>query len=111
MADPNRDERTGELFNDARADRAQAALDAYIEHTGDEPDEAHFRDLLCDLRHLAARDGAGDGDDGSMSFDEANEMAGRCFEDEVYIEGNADNVPIVDASQVVGANWPPVSRG
>jgi hypothetical protein len=104
------------MTNEDRADRAQAALDAYIDYTGDRPDESHFRDLLCDLRHLAARDGAGDrfdktapaindesghcvecGRDNrdhegepcssdcpmySLTFDEANEMAGRYFEDE-----------------------------
>jgi hypothetical protein len=106
---PKRDERTGELFNESRADRAQAALDAYIEFTGDAPDESHFRDLLCDLRHLAARDGAGDrfdGQPGFLTFDEANEVAGRCFEDEEDIEENADDVEEVDAADVVGADFP-----
>lgn len=96
-----RDPRTGELFNADRADRAQAALDAYIEYTGDRPDESHFRDLLCDLRHLAMRDGAGEFMK-RLTFDEANEMAGRCFEDEVSIEANADDVEEVDINDVVG---------
>lgn len=102
MNDENRDLRTGELFNDYRADRAQAALDAYIEFTGDSPDESHFRDLLSDLRHLAARDGAGDFGH-RLTFDEANEMAARCFEDEVDIEANAEDIEEVDIDDVVGA--------
>lgn len=43
--------------NDDRADRAQAAINAFCDHTGDQPDESHFRDLLCDMMHLAQRDG------------------------------------------------------
>jgi hypothetical protein len=83
---------TDEPTNEDRADRAQAALNAYIAHTGDAPDESHFRDLLCDLRHLAARDGAGEkfGEDRNLTFDEANDMAGRCFEDEAR-EADEDN--------------------
>lgn len=111
MRDEHRDERTGEIWNDRRADRAQAALDAYIEFTGDSPDESHFRDLLCDLRHLALRDGAGDSSEmvdgewtktADLTFDEANDMAGRCFEDEVEIEATADDIPEVDIKDVVG---------
>jgi hypothetical protein len=78
---------TDEATNETRAERAQAALDAYIEFTGDAPDESHFRDLLCDLMHLADRDGAGDGfirnrPGENLTFDEAFDMAHRCFEDE-----------------------------
>ena len=90
-----RDERTNELFNSDRADRAAAALDAYRAYTGDAPDESPFRALLCDLRHLAARQGAGDKGcprERDLTFDEANAIAGRCFEDEVYIETNADQL-------------------
>ncbi len=94
MSDEHRDPRTGELYNDYRADRAQAALDAYINFTGDSPDESHFRDLLSDLRHLAARDGAGDGyllgRDEPMTFDEANELAALNYAAEVEIEESAD---------------------
>jgi hypothetical protein len=79
------------MTNDARADRAQAAISAYREFTGDVPDEGHFRDLLCDLMHLAKRDGAGDhytwngsryGKDRDLSFDEALRMARASFEAE-----------------------------
>jgi hypothetical protein len=72
--------------NEDRADRAQAALDAYIEHTGDSPDESHFRDLLTDLMHLAAREGAGDFGcprERDMTFREALDCAFSCFGDEV----------------------------
>lgn len=43
--------------NRSRAHRADVALAAYINHTADTPDEAHLSDLLCDLQHLARRDG------------------------------------------------------
>ena len=46
---------TGFCDNSDRADRAQAAIDAYA--SGAPRDESHFADLLCDLRHLADRDG------------------------------------------------------
>lgn len=39
--------------NRQRALRAAAAVDAYIAHAGDAPDESHFRDLLGDMMHLA----------------------------------------------------------
>lgn len=70
------------MTNEQRIERARATLQAYIDFTGDRPDESHFRDLLCDLRHLAAVDGAGDGDSegSSLTFDEANEIAGRAYE-------------------------------
>lgn len=45
------------MTNGERADRAQAALNAYIAHTGDAPDECHFSDLLADLQHYANREG------------------------------------------------------
>lgn len=76
------------MTNDDRANRAQTALDAYCSATGDVPDESHFRDLLCDLMHLAARDGAGEKwinglpSNQSLTFDEALEKARSCFEDE-----------------------------
>lgn len=69
--------------NSDRAERAQAAIDAYCDHTGDVSDESHFRDLLSDLMHLAQREGAGEHSDGRrMTFPEALERAMSCFEDE-----------------------------
>lgn len=76
--------------NADRADRAQAALSAYIDHTGDTPDESHFRDLLNDLMHLAARDGAGDFGcprERSMTFDEALSTARGSFDFESVDDG------------------------
>lgn len=79
------------MTNADRADRAQAALDAYIEFTGDQPDESHFRDLLTDLMHLAARDGAGvhfDSDE-DLTFDEALASTRITFAFEVASQENA----------------------
>lgn len=78
------------MNNSERADRAQAALDAYIDHTGDSPDESHFRDLLCDLMHLAERDGAGEhleAPHAAMTFGEALEMATAGFAFEFADDG------------------------
>lgn len=74
------------MTNEDRADRAQAALDAYIEYTGDTPDESHFRDLLSDLMHLADRDGAGEDFTNKgqpMSFDKALDVARFIYSDEL----------------------------
>lgn len=73
-------------FDPTRADYAQAALKAYIRRKGGRPDEADFRDLLTDLMHLAARDGAGrhmehDGG-GLMTFAESLGIACQCYGDE-----------------------------
>lgn len=100
----------GELPNDFRADRAQAALDAYIDYTGDAPDESAFRDLLCDLRHLAARDGAGHGyllgRAAPMTFDEANDFAARSFAEEVALEEDEDKDAQVRARGAAGeSRW------
>lgn len=105
----------GELFNDYRADRAQTALDAYIAFTSDSPDESHFRDLLCDLRHLAARNGAGwhyGGPDGTrdrdLTFDEADGIASRCFAEEVHIEATRDAPKSATVARVAKAAGAPV---
>ncbi len=42
--------------NEERADRAEAAVDAWRKHTGNcSPDEADARDLIADLLHLIER--------------------------------------------------------
>lgn len=56
-----------------RWERAEAALDAYRQFTGDVEDESHFSDLLLDMMHLASRDG-------KKKFDEQLERARRAFE-------------------------------
>jgi hypothetical protein len=73
-----------ELTNEDRAERAEAAIAAYCDHTGDTPDESHFRDLLSDMMHLAARDGAGDHmtEQRRLTFDEALAYARNTFLDE-----------------------------
>lgn len=72
-----------EPTNEDRAERAEAAIAAYCDYTGDTPDESHFRDLLSDMMHLAARDGAGEHMDGRrMTFDEALAQARNCYLDE-----------------------------
>jgi hypothetical protein len=55
------------------------ALHAYVESPGDSMGANDFQtwlqDMLCDLRHLAKREG--------LSFDTANTNAGRNFEEEL----------------------------
>ena len=48
-------------YNSERAERAQSALNQYINHTGDDPNandqETWLKDMFCDLRHLANQGG------------------------------------------------------
>lgn len=69
------------VTNGERAERAQAALDAYIQHTGDRPDESHFSDLLCDLMHLMDRD-LSTKERGDTSFDQELERGRRNYMEE-----------------------------
>jgi hypothetical protein len=71
---PNMDIDGSDHTNGDRADRGFAAVMAYIEHTGDQPDECHFRDLLNDLMHLADREG--------IDFDESMRVARSSYEQE-----------------------------
>jgi hypothetical protein len=56
-----------ESTNDTRANLAQKALDAFTEAQGgrylDEPMEDRISDLICDLLHLAKREGDEDADE------------------------------------------------
>lgn len=65
------------MDNHDRADRAQMALDAYIDT--DKPAPEHFRDMLCDLMHLAAREG--------LDFDRELALARACRAEELAEEG------------------------
>jgi hypothetical protein len=58
--------------NGDRADRAEAALAAY--RGDDQPDESHLADLLCDLMHLAHREG--------RDFDAELARGRSCFTEE-----------------------------
>ena len=64
--------------NEDRALRARAALEAYIQHTGDREDISHLQDLLCDLMHLADMEAAERED----SFEEALSSAVSCYLEE-----------------------------
>ena len=66
--------------NVERAERAAAAVDAYIEHTGDATDESHFRDLLGDMMHLADKVG--------IQFDEHLRMARSNYDAEQTKRGD-----------------------
>ncbi len=75
-----------EWTNEDRALRAQAALDAYICHTGDVTDEAHFRDLLTDMMHLA--------DDMQINFLEEFTSAQRRYSEEIDEEEDPEDETI-----------------
>lgn len=71
--------------NQSRAERAEKAIDAYCDATGDRPDESHFRDLLCDLMHLASRSG--------RDFDEELRMARSNYEEETMPSDSDEQDP------------------
>lgn len=77
---PNRDMDHNGNTNDARADRAELAVNAYGEgNYGDILDPCVIQDLLCDLMHYCDRR-AGELDD--ETFGAMLESARSCYEEE-----------------------------
>ena len=84
-----------ERDNAERAERAEAAIIAYIRHTGDSLKangiDTWVGDLLCDMRHFADRVGFEfNGDAGEMNYEaEKNEDPKGHFVSQVswYVEG------------------------